>query len=101
MHFLLIEGALLYGIFYALWHVGIEQKILPGLMDCAATIDSSNSLTDLKNQILNQNIIPCDEINWMILGFSAATINSLVLLFLLIFNTIFVIQFYYDKKKNN
>ena len=96
-----IEGALFYGLFYATWHVGIEQTIFPGLSTCTASLDNANSLTDLKNQIFNQVIITCDEISWTILGLSAATLNLLIVLFLLIFNTIFLIQDYYDKKQNN
>ena len=94
----LIECALCYGIFYATWHIGIEQKILPGLPECTTSIDHINSLTELKNKILNQTIIPCDEITWTILGLSAATINAFILLFLLIFNSIFLIQYFNDKK---
>ena len=96
-HLLLIECALCYGIFYATWHVGIEQKILPGLPECTTSFDNTNSLTELKKQILNQVIVTCDEISWTILGFSAATINMLIFLFLLILNTIFLIQYYSNK----
>ena len=96
-----IEFALCYGLFYATWHVGIEQAILPGSSTCIASLDNASSLTNLKNQIFNQVIIACDEITWTILGLSAATINLIILFFLLIFNTIFLIQFYYDKEKNN
>ena len=100
-HLLLNECAICYGIFYAIWHVGIEQKIIPGLSECTTSLDSTNSLIELKKQILNKAIISCDEISWTIFGLSAATINALVFLFLLIFNTIFLIQYYYNKKNNN
>ena len=96
-HLLIIECALCYGIFYATWHVGIEQKILPGLPECTTSFDNTNSLIELKNQILNQAIVTCDEISWTILGSSAATINALVILSLLIFNTTFLIQYYFNK----
>ena len=97
---LLIECALCYGIFYATWHIGIEQKILPGLPECTTSLDHTNSLIELKNQILNQTIITCDEITWTIVGLSAATINAFILLFLLIFNSIFLIQYFNVKKKS-
>ena len=96
-HLLLIECALCYGIFYATWHVGIEQKILSGSPECTTSFDNTNSLIELKNQILNQTIVTCDEISWTILGFSAATINALMFLSLLIFNTTFLIQYYFNK----
>ena len=99
-HLLLIECALCYGFFYAVWHVGIEQTILPGLSECSTSFDNTNSIIELKNKILSHAIIPCDEISWTILGLSAATINALLLLFLLAFNTTFLIQ-YFMKKNNN
>jgi len=91
--------ALAIGLFFSVWHIGIEQKILPGLSGCSSIVNNSQSLTDLKEHILNQNIITCDEITWSFMGLSAATLNSLLLIFLLLINTIFLIQHYYDKKK--
>ena len=88
------------GLFFSAWHVGIEQKILPGLSGCSSTINLAQSLTELKEQILNQNIITCDEITWSFMGLSAATLNTLLLTFLLVINTIFLVQYHYDKEKN-
>ena len=88
------------GLFFSAWHVGIEQKILPGLSGCSSTINLAQSLTELKEQILNQNIITCDEITWTILGLSAATINSILLIFLLLINTILLGQHLFSKEKN-
>ena len=67
----------IFGLFVSLWHVGIEQKILPALSSCEGKISSTQSITDLKNQILNQSVASCDEISWKILGISAASVNSL------------------------
>ena len=100
-HLLFVQCALGYGIFFATWHIGIEQKILSGLTGCTNSLNKTDSLIELKNQILNQVIITCDEISWTILGLSAATINAFVLLLLLIFNTILLIQFFFYKKKNS
>ena len=88
------------GLFFSAWHVGIEQKILPGLSGCSNTINLSQSLTELKEQILNQNIVACDEITWSIFGLSAATINSILLIFLLLINTILLGQHLFSKEKN-
>ena len=92
--------AFVIGLFFSIWHVGIEQKILPGLSGCSSIINTSQSLTNLKEQILNQNIITCDEITWSFMGLSAATLNSLILIFLLLINTIFLIQHHYDREKS-
>ena len=88
------------GLFFSIWHVGIEQNILPGLSGCTIIIDTSQSIKKLKDQILNQNIITCDNITWSFMGLSAATLNSLLLIFLLLINTIFLIQHHYGKEKN-
>ena len=98
--FIFSQIALLYGFFYAVWHVGIEQKILPGPASCSGTLSQTNSIQNLKQQITNQAIINCSEITWAVFGLSAATLNALLLLFLLFFNTIFIVQYFYDAKKN-
>jgi len=87
------------GLFFSVWHVGIEQKILPGLSGCSSIIKLSQSLTELKEQILNQSIVACDEITWAFMGLSAATLNTMLLTFLLVINTIFLAQNYSDKEK--
>ena len=98
--FIFSQIALLYGFFYAVWHVGIEQKILPGPASCSGILSQTNSIQNLKQQITNQAIINCSEITWAVFGLSAATLNALLLLFLLFFNTIFIVQYFYDAKKN-
>ena len=98
--FIFNQIALLYGFFYAVWHVGIEQKILPGPASCSGTLSQTNSIQNLKQQITNQAIVNCSEITWTVFGLSAATLNTLFLLFLLIFNTIFIVQNFYGTKKN-
>ena len=97
----LLELSFIVGLFFSVWHVGIEQKILPGFSSCTSVLNKSESLNDLKNQILNQNIITCDEITWSIFGLSAATINSLLLLILLLINTIFLLGNQNGKEKVN
>ena len=97
--YIAIEFSTLYGLFYTIWHIGIEQKILTGPASCSGTLSQTNSIQELKNQINNQDIINCSEISWVILGFSAATINSILLLLILILNSIYIVQTYhYDKK---
>ena len=98
---ILNEVAILYGLFYALWHVGIEKNILQGPTSCSGILSKTNSLQNLKEQISNQAIVSCSDVSWSILGFSAASINSLLLLFILTFNTIFIVNNFYEAKKNN
>ena len=98
--FIFSQIALLYGFFYAVWHVGIEQKILPGPASCSGILSQTDSIQNLKQQITNQAIVNCSEITWAVFGLSAATLNALLLLFFLIFNTIFIVQYFYGTKKN-
>ena len=95
--YLINQAAIIYGLFYALWHTGIEQKIFRGPTSCSGDLIKTESIQELKNQILNQSIISCSDISWKILGFSAANINSFLLLFILIFNSIYIYN-YYNKK---
>ena len=55
---------------------------------------SYDDVQDLKQQITNKPVINCSEIIWSIGGLSAATINSILQLFILIFNTIFIIRYF-------
>ena len=98
--FIYIEVAIFYGIFYSFWHVGIEKKFLQGPSECSTTLSISNSLEDTKKNILEQDIVNCEEVSWFIFGMSAATINFLFLVALLFFNTIFIYRLVYERKKN-
>lgn len=97
--FILSELAILYGLFYSIWHVGIEQKVLPGPASCSGILSKTNSIQNLKEQINNQSIVNCTDISWTILSLSAATINSILLLLILIFNSIYILQNFYGQKK--
>jgi disulfide bond formation protein DsbB len=96
--YLLTHAAILYGLFYALWHVGIEKKILSGPASCSGILNQTNSIESLKQQIENQAVINCSDIAWTIMGLSAATINSLILLFIFTINTIFIFKNFYGTK---
>ena len=92
--YVLTELAVLYGLFYSVWHIGIEQNLLTGPSNCSGRLEGTNSVSDLKEQILNQDIINCNEISWSMLGLSAATLNSILLSLLLLFNTIYIFKIY-------
>ena len=96
--YLLIQLSAIYGLFYAIWHVGVENNLLNGPSGCSASLDISENVSDLKQQILSKQVISCDEVIWSIFGFSAASINTLVLLFIFIINAIYIYK-YYGKKK--
>ena len=91
-YYWIINFSFIIGLFFSLWHVGIEQKILPGLSGCSNIIEKTSSLKNLKEQIINQNVINCNEITWSVMSVSMATYNSLLLLILLLLNIKFTLE---------
>ena len=82
-----------------MWHVGIEKKILPSSSECSGSLKVTNSTESLKEQILSKSIVSCEDVVWSIFGLSAASINTIVLLLLFIFNALYLLN-NYGKKKN-
>ncbi|MDC3177679.1 disulfide bond formation protein B [Pelagibacteraceae bacterium] len=99
--YLLIQLASVYGLFYSIWHVGVENKILKGPSGCSVMLTNSESASDLKAQILSKQVISCDEVIWSFFGISAASINTLVLLVIFILNAIYLFKNYGTKKEKN
>ncbi len=64
-------------------------------------LTKSENTTDLKAQILSKQVISCDEVIWSFFGISAASINTLVLLVIFIFNAIYLFRYYGSKKEKN
>ena len=91
----------IYGLFYSIWHVGIENKILTGPIGCSGELDIENNTSSLKEQILSKPVINCEDITWSIFGLSAATINSFLLILICIINTIYLWNNYGTKKEIN
>jgi len=91
----------IYGLFYSVWHVGIENQLLSGPAGCSSGLDITNNLSSLKEQILSKPVINCEDIAWSIFGLSAATINSLLLFLIFILNAIYLWNNYGEKKEKN
>ena len=91
----------IYGLFYSLWHVGIENKILAGPSSCSGGLNISTNTSSLKEQIISKAVINCEEVAWSIFGLSAATMNSLLLFLIFIINAIYIINIYGFKKEKN
>ena len=89
----------IYGLFYSLWHVGIENKILAGPSSCSGGLNISTNTSSLKEQIISKAVINCEEVAWSIFGLSAATMNSLLLFLIFIINAIYIINIYRFKKR--
>ena len=88
----------IYGLFYSLWHVGIENKILAGPSSCSGGLNISTNTSSLKEQIISKAVINCEEVAWSIFGLSAATMNSLLLFLIFIINAIYILNIYDSKK---
>ena len=99
--YVLIQFASIYGLFYSIWHVGVENKILKGPAGCSAMLTNSDNTSDLKEQILSKQVISCDEVIWSFFGISAASINTIVLLVIFMFNAIYLYKLYAIKKEKN
>ena len=91
----------IYGLFYSLWHVGIENKILAGPSSCSGGLNISTNTSSLKEQIISKAVINCEEVAWSIFGLSAATMNSLLLFLIFIINAIYIVKIYGLKKEKN
>ena len=99
--YFIIQSASIYGLFYSVWHVGVENKILKGPAGCSAMLTNSENASDLKAQILSKQVISCDEVIWSFFGISAASINTLVLLVIFILNAIYLFRYYGIKKEKS
>ena len=95
--YFLIQLATIYGIFYSVWHVGVENKLLKGPSGCSTGLIQSSNTTDLKEQILSKQVISCDEIIWSFYGISAASLNTMVMLFIFVINGLYIIKIYGKK----
>ena len=99
--YLLIQLSSLYGLFYAIWHVGVENNFLKGPSGCSAGLDVSSNTVDLKEQILSKQVVSCDEVVWSFFGLSAASINTIILLVIFILNANYIHKYYAHKKEKN
>ena len=97
--YVLIQFGTIYGIFYSVWHVGVENKLLKGPSGCTAGLSNSLNTADLKEQILNKQVISCDEVVWSFFGISAASLNTMILLFIFVINGLYIYKLYAKKEK--
>ena len=61
----------------AAFHVGVEQGWWQGTAECGSTLDLTLSPEELKNQLMNQPLVRCDEVTWSLFGISMAGYNFL------------------------
>ena len=95
----LVQLGTIYGIFYSVWHVGVENKLFKGPAGCSSGLSKSSNTADLKEQIFNKQVISCDEVVWSFFGISAASLNTIVLLFIFVINGLYIYKNYGKKEK--
>ncbi len=60
------------------YHSGVEQKWWEGPTTCTAGSISGVKTDDLLNQIMNADVIHCDQIAWSMWGLSMASWNAVI-----------------------
>ena len=99
--YLVIQLVSIYGLFYSIWHVGIENKLLSGPKGCSSGLNFMDNTISLKEQILSKPVLNCQDVAWSIFGLSAATINSFLLISIFILNALYLWNNHVSKKKIN
>jgi len=61
----------------ALYHVGVEQHVLPGPSACTSPSLKGLSVEELTKQLLATPVVRCDDIQWSLFGISLAGWNAL------------------------
>lgn len=56
----------------SLFHTGVEYHWWQGLPSCSGTLDTSQSISNLEQQLLATPVIPCDRPAWTMFGISMA-----------------------------
>ncbi len=81
---IILLGLVLLGAFgLAAYHVGIQQHWIALPAFCASNDFSAfDSVESLKEQLMQTPFVRCDQITWSLFGFSLATYNALISLFL-------------------
>ena len=98
LFYICVQFSSIYGLFYSIWHVGIEQKFFKAPSSCVGSLNKSNSIDSLKEQIMNKAVINCEDVIWSFYGISAASINALILLLIFFINAIYLYKNYASKK---
>ena len=73
-----IGVASLIGTGIAVYHSGIELNLWAGPGGCTADIFTSASTSQLLDNLLETQVVRCDEISWTMLSLSMANWNALI-----------------------
>jgi disulfide bond formation protein DsbB len=65
------------GAALAFYHVGVEQHWFQGPTSCTSPVLAADSIEALKQRLLAQPVVRCDEVPWALFGVSLAGWNFL------------------------
>ena len=77
-------GSLLFlgSVGLALYHVGVEQHWVAGPTACTSTPTAAISIEALRIQLMQTEMVRCDDVQWSLFGISLAGWNAIASLFL-------------------
>ena len=62
-----------------IFHVGVEQKLWSGPAGCSGGVDPTGLSTDqLLTQLMETEVVRCDEVAWDLIGISMAGWNAII-----------------------
>ena len=93
-----VQISSIYGLFYAIWHTGIENNLLSGPAECSGGLQQSNNISTLKEQILSKTVINCEDVIWSFFGISAASINTFIIAMIFTINAYYLFNYNGTKK---
>jgi disulfide bond formation protein DsbB len=70
--------AALAGAGIAAFHVGVEQHWWQGTAECGSTLEPATSIEEMRQRLLAQPVVRCDEVAWSLFGLSMAGYNVLI-----------------------
>lgn len=73
--FAIVGLVFLAGAGLSFYHVGVEQHWFPGPTECTATATEATSIEALKAQLMAQEPVRCDVVQWSLFGISLAGWN--------------------------
>ena len=67
----------LVSIGFAFYHLGVEQRWFTGPSACTPSTAAPTTLEEMRQRILNAQVVRCDEVQWSLYGMSLAGLNLL------------------------
>ena len=93
---ILLSLIFIFATFISFYHFGIEQGIFKESLVCDLNDKNMNLSKEDLLKILQKNTISCKDVNFRILGFSLATLNTILSLIL----SVIVFKKYWNYEKN-